>query len=298
MLAVLEARLQSGLKLLQVREPGLSAQERDFFTRQAIGLAHRHGCKVLTKSPFAGADGVHVTSTELKMLREKPAALAAASCHNREELERAMALGLDFAVLGPVREKSTVDKSPAFGWEAIRRHCARHRAAGLCDRRPDARRPAGGLARRRARHRYDSGGLELGSSFSRQAVFLRCPLAEVDQPAALAAERPPRVLGRVERLRAATRARNLARLHRLQKVSSKPTSQSAVLARATSSPFCARKRMLSTYLLALISGTQAQAGLQAHAQHLRGLAAEHLLERAQRRGERSAACPTRAGCAG
>src|SRR5436190_1348796 len=46
---------------------------------------------------------------------------------------------------------------------------------------------------------------------------------------------------------------------RLQKVSSKPTSQSAVLARV-SSPFCARKRMLRTYLLALISGTQGRPG--------------------------------------
>jgi 8-oxo-dGTP diphosphatase len=100
-----------------VREPGLSAQQRDFFTRQAIDLAHRHGCKVLTKSPFAGADGVHVTSTELKLLRDKPAALAAASCHDREELERAMALGMDFTVLGPVREKSTAHKSPALGWQ-------------------------------------------------------------------------------------------------------------------------------------------------------------------------------------
>jgi 8-oxo-dGTP diphosphatase len=117
MLAALEARLQTGLKLLQVREPGLSAQERGFFTHQAIALAHRHGCKVLTKSPFPGADGVHVTSTELMTLREKPAAFAAASCHDREELERAMALGLDFAVLGPVREKSTGDKSPPLGWK-------------------------------------------------------------------------------------------------------------------------------------------------------------------------------------
>jgi 8-oxo-dGTP diphosphatase len=112
MLSALEARLRSGLKLLQVREPALSAQQRDLFTRQAIDLAHRYGCKVLTKSPFAGADGVHVTSTELKILTDKPAALAAASCHDREELERAMTLGLDFAVLGPVR-----DKSPALGWK-------------------------------------------------------------------------------------------------------------------------------------------------------------------------------------
>jgi 8-oxo-dGTP diphosphatase len=39
----------------------------------------------------------------------------AASCHTREELERAMALELDFAVLGPVR-----DKSPALGWQRFR----------------------------------------------------------------------------------------------------------------------------------------------------------------------------------
>jgi 8-oxo-dGTP diphosphatase len=49
-------------------------------------------------------------------LKEKPAgSLVAASCHTREELERAMRLGLDFVVLGPVR-----GKSPALGWEAFR----------------------------------------------------------------------------------------------------------------------------------------------------------------------------------
>src|SRR5438034_6114640 len=56
-----------------------------------------------------------------------------------------------------------------------------------------------------------------------------------------------------ERRRAAARARQLP--YRLQNVSSKPTSQSAMRGRG-SSPFCARKRILRTYLLALISGTQ------------------------------------------
>jgi 8-oxo-dGTP diphosphatase len=46
-------------------------------------------------------------------LKKKPeGGLGAASCHTREELERAMQLDLDFAVLGPVK-----DKSPALGWE-------------------------------------------------------------------------------------------------------------------------------------------------------------------------------------
>jgi 8-oxo-dGTP diphosphatase len=111
MLSVLEARLRSGLGLLQVREPGLPPDRREAFTRQAIELAHRYGCKVLTKAPFPGADGVHYAATQLAQLTQRPAGLAAASCHDREELERAMALNLDFVVLGPVR-----DKTPALGW--------------------------------------------------------------------------------------------------------------------------------------------------------------------------------------
>jgi len=115
MLALLETRLAGGLKLLQIREPRLSDRDRELFTAQALGLAHRYGCRVLTKVPSRGADGIHYTAQELMRLRARPALpLAAASCHIRPELERAMALGLDFAVLGPVRGKPA---SPPLGWE-------------------------------------------------------------------------------------------------------------------------------------------------------------------------------------
>jgi 8-oxo-dGTP diphosphatase len=115
MLALLERRLQQGLKLLQIREPKLDESERKMFTEKAIGLAHRHGCKVLTKVPFPGADGVHYTATQLMSLDRRSEGMVAASCHTRKELEHAMRLGLDFAVLGPVK-----DKSPALGWEKLR----------------------------------------------------------------------------------------------------------------------------------------------------------------------------------
>lgn len=117
MLGLLEVRLAAGLKLLQIREPGLAEREREFFTRQAIGLAHRYGCRVLTKTAFPGADGIHYTALELMRLKRRPAAsLVAASCHIRAELERAMALELDFAVVGPVLGKPA---SPPLGWEAF-----------------------------------------------------------------------------------------------------------------------------------------------------------------------------------
>ncbi len=117
MLDKLERRLEQGLKLVQVREPAL----RDFevFTQQVIGRAHRYGCKVLVKAPFAQADGIHYTAAQLMTRSDRPGGmLAAASCHTREELERAMRLELDFAVLGPVKEKRG---SAPLGWGGFRR---------------------------------------------------------------------------------------------------------------------------------------------------------------------------------
>ena len=115
MLARLERRLAGGLKLLQIREPDLGEEARRLFTQQALGLARRYGCKVLVKSPFPGADGVHYTAAELMRLGARPKdTLVAASCHTRAELERAMQLELDFTVLGPVRDKA------AIGWQRFR----------------------------------------------------------------------------------------------------------------------------------------------------------------------------------
>ncbi|HET7362297.1 MAG TPA: Nudix family hydrolase [Burkholderiales bacterium] len=115
MLAALERRLEQDLRLVQVREPALAPAERERFAAQVVGLAHRYGAKVLTKEPAPGADGVHYTAAELMRLGRRPQrGLAAASCHTRVELERAMALELDFAVLGPVLEKHG---AAPLGWE-------------------------------------------------------------------------------------------------------------------------------------------------------------------------------------
>ncbi|HTM59151.1 MAG TPA: Nudix family hydrolase [Burkholderiales bacterium] len=114
MLARLERRLEGGLRLVQIREPSLSQHDRELFTVEAIGLAHRYGGKVLVKTPHANADGVHYTAAELMRLELRPdRGLAAASCHTRQELERAMQLGLDFAVVGPVLEKG---QAAPLGW--------------------------------------------------------------------------------------------------------------------------------------------------------------------------------------
>ena len=116
-LAQMAARLEHGLKLIQVRDRNLP--QRDDFARSVIDLAHRHGAKVLINSgPMPGGDGTHFTAQQLMALKERPKrGLAAASCHTREELQRAMQLELDFAVLGPVMPTASHKGAATLGWE-------------------------------------------------------------------------------------------------------------------------------------------------------------------------------------
>jgi 8-oxo-dGTP diphosphatase len=114
----LSARLGKGLKLIQVRDKNLP--DRTGFARRVVELARRHGAKVLVNGGPAVGDGIHFTARQLMALEQRPAAgLAAASCHTREELERAMALGLDFAVLGPVQPTASHEGVPTLGWEGF-----------------------------------------------------------------------------------------------------------------------------------------------------------------------------------
>jgi 8-oxo-dGTP diphosphatase len=122
MLDRLERALERGLKLVQLREPGLAAEERRIFCENAIACAHRYGCNVMVKAPHPGADGIHFTASELMNLNERPGGmLAAASCHTREELERAMQLELDFAVVGPVKETASHAQVFPLGWDTFGR---------------------------------------------------------------------------------------------------------------------------------------------------------------------------------
>ena len=56
----------------------------------------------------------------LMALGARPAcALVAASCHNLDELDRAMRLELDFALLGPVKPTASHPGARALGWSGF-----------------------------------------------------------------------------------------------------------------------------------------------------------------------------------
>ena len=120
-----QGALDGGVRLIQVREPGLSPGKLEKFARRVIKLAHLSGARVVINSDAAlaallGADGVHLQARQLQQLDTRPdLPLCGASCHTRAELERAAELGCDFAVLSPVLTTPSHPGEPGLGWETF-----------------------------------------------------------------------------------------------------------------------------------------------------------------------------------
>lgn len=121
-LQALEQALARGLKLVQLRETPLAAAQRESFAAAAVALGRRHGARVLVNGDAqlawaVGADGLHLSSRQLKQLRSRPnLPLVAASCHDGSELRLAGDLGLDFAVLGSIQPTPSHPGGPTLGW--------------------------------------------------------------------------------------------------------------------------------------------------------------------------------------
>ena len=126
-LARAEVALASGLRLIQMREKDWPMDRQRALAEALVALAKPHGARVLLNGPVQrarewGCDGVHLTSGALAAAEARPApddTLCAASCHTRADIDRAGAIGLDFAVLGPVFATPTHPLAPTLGWEGF-----------------------------------------------------------------------------------------------------------------------------------------------------------------------------------
>lgn len=142
-LAALDAALAGGLELVQLREQALPVLQRESFAAAAVARCQRQGARVLVNGDAqlaraVGADGLHLPARQLMALAQRPPfPLVGASCHERRELEQAARLGLDFAVLGPVKATATHPDAAGIGWE---------RFAALAERLPLPVYAIGGLA--------------------------------------------------------------------------------------------------------------------------------------------------------
>ena len=129
-LAALGQAVAAGVQRIQLRIAPTDPR-REALLRRAVAL-FKGAAQLLINRDIALASelgvGVHLGSEQLSTLPQRPAVdgLLAASCHDRQQLQAAQALGCDFAVLGPVRPTASHPGAPVLGWEgfaALRAHC-------------------------------------------------------------------------------------------------------------------------------------------------------------------------------
>ncbi|HVP88986.1 MAG TPA: Nudix family hydrolase [Casimicrobiaceae bacterium] len=117
--------VDGGLRLIQLREKSWPVERIARLAERILSVARPARARVLLNGDAAlaralGCDGVHWPAATL--LDERVRAdgmLCAASCHDRAELEHAAALGVDFAVLGPVAATPTHPWSEPLGWARV-----------------------------------------------------------------------------------------------------------------------------------------------------------------------------------
>ncbi len=118
-----EAAVQSGVDMIQVREKDLPARELYELVCRVRDAASKSSTKVLVNDRLdvavaAGIDGVHLPGEGLPVRRVRPLVrTVGCSVHHIDEALRAESEGADFVVFGPVFE--TPGKNPV-GIEALR----------------------------------------------------------------------------------------------------------------------------------------------------------------------------------
>lgn len=121
----LEAALEGGLKMLQLREKTMPADAFLALAREVAARCKEHGARLLINADLALAErlqaGVHLPAARLMHLDRRPdLPWVGASCHDETELERAQVLGVDLIVLGPVLPTASHPGAPTLGWDRFR----------------------------------------------------------------------------------------------------------------------------------------------------------------------------------
>lgn len=123
-MARLDRALVAGVRRVQLRDRGLPIAALADLAKDAAILCRTRGAQLLVNGePGLAADlgiGVHLRSAQLMALSARPLPPdlpVAASCHDAGELAHAERLGVDFAVLGPVRATESHPGAAPLGWD-------------------------------------------------------------------------------------------------------------------------------------------------------------------------------------
>lgn len=116
--------LERGVRLVQLRAHELDVTAYRRLAHGAFALCESAGARLLlNRDPSEVEDvprhGLHLRGGILAGLAGRPgrdADLVGASCHDHEELQRAAARGLDYALLSPLRPTASHPESAPLGW--------------------------------------------------------------------------------------------------------------------------------------------------------------------------------------
>jgi len=123
----LQRSLQSGIRLVQLRQTQLPEEEYATLAREVLALAREYDARVvlnhaLEMYPRCAPDGMHLNSQRLMALCERPVSmdtLLSASCHNLEEVQQANRMAVDFIVIAPVLATQTHPGATVLGWQGF-----------------------------------------------------------------------------------------------------------------------------------------------------------------------------------
>lgn len=133
-LDTLDHALDQGFRLVQLRSKRLTETELESLAAAMLERMGEYGARFLLNGSLAlaeriGTHGVHLSAHEMartsktelaRIRRERQGAfLVGASCHDADELAWAVALGVDFGVLGPVAFTHSHPEVLPMGWSGF-----------------------------------------------------------------------------------------------------------------------------------------------------------------------------------
>ncbi len=125
-MARLETALANGLRLVQFREKAMTEAAQAALAERMAEACRRHGAQLMINTNVELARrlgvGVHLTASQLARFDARPdLPWLGASCHDAAELDRAVDLGVDLVVLGPVLPTVSHPGADTLGWELFNR---------------------------------------------------------------------------------------------------------------------------------------------------------------------------------
>ena len=126
----LQRALEEGIRLVQLRLTHEWSQQQDEAMANTIidianDLCGQYSARLLLNTQqrynATATTGVHLNSRQLMSLTTRPRTeLLSASCHSREQLEQAQAIGADFILLSPVQPTASHPDARPLGWQTFK----------------------------------------------------------------------------------------------------------------------------------------------------------------------------------